>query len=154
MRFVPSPEQREFAASLADLLAASDVATVIRTWAAGDQAAGRKLWTRLGELGVLALGDPESGASPVDLVLAFEQLGRSAVPGPYVEAVAVLPVLGVAADPAVLATVAMPPHVPYALDAPVCDTAYVVDGDMLSVARVGERRASVDGSRVLASCLL
>jgi len=38
--------------------------------------------------GVLALGDPGAGATPVDLVLGFEQLGRFAVPGPYVESVA------------------------------------------------------------------
>jgi alkylation response protein AidB-like acyl-CoA dehydrogenase len=151
VRFTPSPEQREFAASVADLLTDSDVPGVIRRWADGDSAGGRKLWMRLGELGVLTLGEPDSGAGPVDLVLAFEQLGRFAVPGPYVEAVAVLPALGVAADAATLATVAIPPHVPYALDAPACDAVYALDGEVLSVARVGERHPSVDRARLLAT---
>jgi alkylation response protein AidB-like acyl-CoA dehydrogenase len=151
MRFVPSPEQREFAASLADLLAGSGVPSVVRTWADGDYSGGRKLWTRLGDLGVLTLGAPDSGATAIDLVLALEQLGRFAVPGPYVETVAVLPALGVAADPAVLATLAMPPHIPYALDAPGCDAVYLVEGDLLSVARIGDRRTSVDRARLLAT---
>ena len=151
MRFAPSAEQREFAASLADLLAAADPVGVARAWAEGDRSPGRKLWTRLGELGVLDLGEADSGATPVDLVLAFEQLGRFAVPGPYVEAVAVLPALGVAIDGGALATVAMPPHVPYALDAAACEVAYVVADGIVSTARVIDTRTSVDRARSLAA---
>ena len=97
MRFAPSLEQRDFATSVAALLAAADTAGVARSWAAGDTEPGRALWRKLADQGVLALGlSPEHGgfgATPVDLVLAFEQLGRAAVPGPYVESVAVLPAL-------------------------------------------------------------
>lgn len=149
MRLAPSAEQREFAAAIADLLADSQTPAVARSWAEGDQAPGRKLWTRLGELGVLSLGAPDSGATPADLVLAFEQLGRFAVPGPYVETVAVLPALGVITDGA-MCTVALPPHVPYALDAELCDVVYVVDGGQLSTARVRERITSVDSARLVA----
>ncbi|HEY2300186.1 MAG TPA: acyl-CoA dehydrogenase family protein [Jatrophihabitans sp.] len=149
MRFSESREQREFANSLADLLGSADVPSIARAWAGGDFAPGRKLWARLADLGVLALGDPTVGATPVDLVLAFEQLGRFAVPGPYVEAVAVLPALGVADDDAVT-TLAAPPAVPYALDAAAADAVYVLDGTTLSSAAVGTAVPSVDGARRLA----
>src|SRR5438445_1215276 len=121
MRFTPSPEQRNFARSLRDMLAASDVPTVARSWAAGDPAPGRKLWSRLCDLGILDLGDPASGAHPVDLVLAFEEIGRAAVPGPYVESVAVLPVLLPEVDREAMTTLAVPPRVPYACDGAVAD---------------------------------
>jgi len=148
MRFAPSREQREFASSLADLLAASDVPTVARAWADGDVASGRKLWMRLADQGVLSLGDPGSGATPVDLVLAFEQLGRFAVPGPYVESAAVLPALG-RADDSAMATLAAPPWVPYALDADACDAVYLLDGEELSSASVTRSVPSLDPARRL-----
>src|SRR4051812_4925622 len=127
MRFAPTREQLDFAATLGDLLAKADTSAIIRAWAAGDHERGRALWSRLADQGVLALGLPEAhggfGATPVDLVLAFEQLGRAAVPGPLVESIAVLPALlaGTGAAPTldkigtgeVIATVAMPPAVPY-----------------------------------------
>jgi hypothetical protein len=149
MRFTPSREQRDFAGALGDLLAAADVASVARSWASGDFAPGRKLWTRLAEQGVLSLGDPESGATAVDLVLAFEQLGRFGVPGPYVESVAVLPALG-RHDETAMATLAAPPAVPYALDAEVCDAVYLVDGSALSSAAVTQSATSLDPTRRLA----
>jgi hypothetical protein len=149
MRFVPSGEQVEFAGSLADLLGSAGVPSIARAWAGGDAAPGRKLWTRLAELGVLSLGDPASGATAVDLVLAFEQLGRFAVPGPYVESVAVLPALGIEQDEA-MATLAAPPTVPYALDAAAADAVYLLDGQTLSAAVVGREVESIDRARRLA----
>ena len=98
---------------------------------------------------MLLLGDPLSGATPVDLVLAFEQLGRFAVPGPYVESVAVLPALGIANDDA-MATLAAPPKVPYALDGAAADAVYLLDGTTLSTAVVGTEVASIDKARRLA----
>jgi alkylation response protein AidB-like acyl-CoA dehydrogenase len=149
MRFAPSREQRSFADALGDLLAASDVVSVARSWAAGDFAPGRKLWTRLAEQGVLSLGDPESGATPIDLVLAFEQLGRFGAPGPYVESAAVLAALG-RHDESAVATIAAPPAVPYALDADACDTVYLLDGTALSTASVTAPITSLDPTRRLA----
>jgi alkylation response protein AidB-like acyl-CoA dehydrogenase len=160
VRFSISAEQRDFGASLNDLLASADVASVVRAWGTGDFPPGRKLWERLAEAGVLALGLDEDhggyGATAVDLVVAFEQLGRHAVPGPLVESVAVLPRLlaGTHADVLasigtgeVIATVALPPHVPYALDAAAADRCYLVDGGQLSRAEVGGDLVSVDAAR-------
>jgi alkylation response protein AidB-like acyl-CoA dehydrogenase len=149
MRFRPDEEQLAFARSLGELLADADTPAIARAWAAGDPAPGRKLWTRLAEQGVLSLGADDSGATPVDLVLAFEQLGRFAVPGPYVESVAVLPALGVEAGEA-MATLAAPPRVPYALDAPVADAVYLLDGSVLSAATASAAVGSVDRARLLA----
>jgi alkylation response protein AidB-like acyl-CoA dehydrogenase len=164
MRFLPDPEQREFAASLAEQLADADTPSVIRAWSRGDTAPGRKLWSRLAEQGVLALGvDKEHGgfgATPVDLVLAFEQLGRAGVPGPYVESAAVLPVLLAGTPDAgrleaiaageLIATLALPPYVPFALDGETADAVYLVDGSVLAAAAVTGTRASVDAARRLA----
>ena len=46
-------------------------------------------------------------------------------------------------------TVAVPPHVPYALDADVATTVLVIAGDSVSAATVGEVRRSVDPTRRL-----
>ena len=148
MRFRLTPEQRDFVSSLREMLAASDVPTAARAWGAGDFAAGRKLWARLADLGLTSLGHADSGADAVDLVLAFEELGRAAVPGPYVESIAVLPRL-TDVDPESPATLAAPPHVPFALDAAAADAVYLLDGARLSTADVGESVTSVDAARRL-----
>jgi hypothetical protein len=164
VKFRPSPEQREFAASLRGLLAAADVPAVVRAWAGGEFAPGRTLWGRLADLGVTALGTPERhggfGAHPVDLVLGFEELGRAAVPGPYVETVAVLPALLPGTDaeahlPALaagelVATVSLPPDVPFAVDAAAADAVYLLHGTTLHAATVTAQRQSVDRARQLA----
>ena len=151
MKFETSAEQREFARSLRELLSAADVATVARAWAARDAAPGRKLWSRLGDLGVLELGDASSGAHPVDLVIAFVELGRAAVPGPYVESVAVLPIVLADRDRQAMATLAVPPCAPYACDAAVADVVYLLDGTTLHAASVARELTSVDRTRRLAS---
>ena len=71
---------------------------------------GLKLWQRLAETGVQRPVIPEEhgglGADAVDLVVAFEQLGRHAVPGPLVESVAVPAALLAAVAPDVVAALA------------------------------------------------
>ena len=142
MKFVLDADQRDFAASLDSLLSSSDTVAVARAWADGDSAPGLKLWSRLAEQGVLSLA---TDATPVELCIAFEALGRYAVPGPWVESAAYLPVaLGREVDG--VATVALPPHVPYALDADVADQVYV--GDTLTT-DIGELVGSVDRTRRL-----
>ncbi len=142
MRFEHSSDQRDFAASLESLLAAADTAAVARAWADGDTGPGLKLWARLAEQGLTMLA---TEATPVELVIAFEALGRHAVPGPWVESAAYLPAaLGRELDG--IATVAMPPHVPYALDADIADEVYV--GSTLAT-RVGDVHRSVDRTRRL-----
>ena len=91
MRFLLDAEQRAFAASLDALLAAADTKAVIRDWSRGDHASGRALWSRVADAGVFALAVPEAyeglGPRPVELAVAFVELGRHAVPGPLVETV-------------------------------------------------------------------
>jgi alkylation response protein AidB-like acyl-CoA dehydrogenase len=148
MRFVLSDEQRGFAASLSDLLSGSDVGAVTRSWGAGEASDGRALWKRLADQGVAALVVPEDagglGGTPTDLVVAFEQLGRFAVPGPWVESAAYLPRLLGSADPAVvsaladgaLGTVLVTEHAPGALDADAAEHRYVVTDGVVSTASV------------------
>ena len=145
MRFELTEDQRDFAASLESLLAASDTPSVARAWADGDPAPGLALWKRLAEQGLTMLA---TEASAVEVCVAFEALGRHGVPGPWVESAAYLPVaLGHEVDG--IATVALPPHVPYALDADVADHVYVVTDDGICPGSAGEAQASVDRTRRL-----
>lgn len=132
MRFLLDPEQRAFAASLDAMLTAADTPSAVRAWAGGDLAPGRALWSRLAEAGVFALAVPEEyegvGPLPVELAVAFVELGRHAVPGPVVETVAAAVLLGELSklgDPGpaerllpdlasgkTLATLALPGHTP------------------------------------------
>ena len=92
MRFLLNDEQRAFAQSLDAMLTASDPVHAARAWAAGDHAPGLALMSRLAEAGVFALAVPEPyegvGPLPVELTVAFVELGRHAVPGTVVETVA------------------------------------------------------------------
>ncbi len=142
MKFVLDADQRDFAASLESLLAASDTVAVARAWADGDAAPGLRLWGRLADQGVLSLA---TEATPVELCIAFEALGRHAVPGPWVESAAYL-AIALGHEVEGVATLALPPHVPYALDADVADRVYV--GSMLA-GQVGELVVSVDRTRRL-----
>ena len=145
MRFELTADQQDFATSLESLLSGSDTVAAARSWAEGDHAAGLKLWQRLAEQGVTMLA---AEASPVEVCVAFEALGRHAVPGPWVESAAYLPVaLGREAEG--VGTVAVPPDVPLALDADVADEVYVATPDGLFGASVGELHVSVDRSRRL-----
>ncbi|MER6079471.1 acyl-CoA dehydrogenase family protein [Streptomyces sp. NPDC001833] len=92
MRFLLDTAQRDFAGALRALLTAADTPAVIRDWSRGEQASGRALWGRIGEAGVFGLAVPEEyggvGRLPIDLAVAFVELGRHAVPGPLAETVA------------------------------------------------------------------
>ncbi|MEU2419918.1 acyl-CoA dehydrogenase family protein [Streptomyces sp. NPDC007851] len=92
MRFRLDTEQRDFADALRGLLAAADTPTVVRDWSRGEHASGRALWGRVAEAGVFGLAVPEeyggAGRRPVELTVAFVELGRHAVPGPVAETVA------------------------------------------------------------------
>jgi alkylation response protein AidB-like acyl-CoA dehydrogenase len=167
-----SAEQDQFAASLHDVLGASAPGTTgalaaARGWAAGDHGPGLALWRNLAELGVTALTVPESrgglGASPMDLVAACEELGHHALPGPVTESLAAVPALLVAlgdeglcerwlpglAAGDVIATLALPPRVPYALDADVAGLVLLADASAVRLAVAGARHQSVDGTRWL-----
>jgi alkylation response protein AidB-like acyl-CoA dehydrogenase len=157
-------QQRDFAVSIDAALGAADLPGAVRAWSAGDVAPGRKVWELLADLGVTALAVPEKfdglGAHPVDLVVALERLGRWCVPGPVSESIAVAPVLladderssGLASGE-LIATVAMPPQVPYAVDAGTAGLVLLATDEGVSEAVVvGGRTAayqSVDPSRRL-----
>ena len=160
MRFALATEQHDFAASIDAAMAAADVPGAVRAWAAGDTTPGRKVWQRLAELGVTALAVPEEfdglGAHPIDLTVACERLGRWCVPGPVAESIAVAPVLLAGDDRSariaagdLIATVAMPPAVPRAVDADFAGLVLLADAGAVSDALVGEQCRSVDPSRRL-----
>jgi len=181
-----SAEQEQFGAALHELLSAADVPAAARAWAAGDRAPGRAVWRELAGLGVTGLAVPERhgglGASPLDLVVACQELGHHAVPGPVAESLAAVPVLlaglgeagagltdGAGPDPAgpdlatrcadwlaglaagdLLATLAAPPRLPYAVDADEAGLVLLVSAGSVSLARPVSRHRSVDGTRWLA----
>ncbi len=136
MRFELTAEQAGFARSLDDLLSKADTPAVNRAWADGDHEPGLELWSRLADLGVTVLA---TEATPVEVCLAFEALGRHVVPGPWVESAAFLQLedrIGTVANP-------------YALDADVADEVYALVDGKLHKAEVGDRVASIDRSRHL-----
>lgn len=160
MRFTLDDQQRDFAASIDAALAAADMPAAVRAWAAGDTAPGRKVWTRLADLGVTALAVPERfggiEAHPVDLVVALERIGHWCVPGPVTESIAVAPVLMADEDRAeglasgdLIATVALPPAVPRAVDANVAGLVLVAADGVVRDATAQGSHASVDPSRRL-----
>ncbi|CAM3492148.1 acyl-CoA dehydrogenase family protein [Kibdelosporangium persicum] len=140
MKFALSPEQAQFADTLDALLAKSDVA---RAWAAGDHEPGLAVWRHLADLGVTSVAQD---GEPVDLVVAMEAVGFHALPGPAIETLAVLPGH---TDGALLATVAIPPHVPYAVDAHVAERVFVLRNGVLFTGTPGQRISSVDPCRAL-----
>jgi len=159
-------EQDQFAASLHDLLGpgAPDAA---RRWAAGDRSPGLALWRELAGLGVTGLAVPVRwggfGATPMDVVVACEELGHHALPGPAAESLAAVPVLlAVLGDDAlcerwlpglasgeVIATLALPPRVPFAVDADVCGLVLLAGTDAVYEGSPGNRHGSLDGGRWL-----
>ncbi|MBJ7356131.1 acyl-CoA dehydrogenase family protein [Nocardioides sp.] len=146
MRFDLTPDQRDFADALDRLLAAADTPKVARAWGNGDREPGLALWSRLAQQGVTDLADQDT---VVELCVAFEALGRHAVPGPWVESAAVLPMALGRDLSATIATLAAPPNVPYALDADVASDVYTVVDGRLHVGEVGEMVRSVDRTRHL-----
>ena len=163
MKFALDEQQRDFAASIDAALGAADLPAAVRAWSAGDTAPGRKVWEQLANLGVTALAVPEKfdgiDADPVDLVVAVERLGRWCVPGPVAESIAVAPVLLATDDQAdrctalasgeLIATVALPPQTPRAVDADAAGLVLLATGDGVAEAEAGERHESVDPSRRL-----
>jgi len=143
MKFELTDEQSGFARSLDDLLSKADTPAANRAWADGDHEPGLKLWSRLADLGVTVLA---TEASPVEVCIAFEALGRHAVPGPWVESAAFLPIALPDTDfSEKRATVAMP----YALDADVADEVYAFIEGSLHTAAIGDGVTSIDRSRHL-----
>lgn len=141
MRFELTSDQRDFAATLDALLTSADAPSTARAWAEGNHEPGLALWRKLADTGVSGLLAEDYR---VEHTLAMEAIGRHAVPGPWIESSAYLascPETAEAVAAGAIATVAVPPHTPYALDADVAEL-------MLS-GEVGERVASIDPVRRL-----
>jgi alkylation response protein AidB-like acyl-CoA dehydrogenase len=160
VRFELDEQQRDFAASIDAALGAADLPGAVRAWSAGDTTPGRKVWEQLAHLGVTALAVPEKfdgiDAHPVDLVVACERLGRWCVPGPVTESIAVAPILLAGDDRSaglasgeLIATVALPPHAPRAVDADSAGLVLLANEEGVSEAGLGDRHQSVDPSRHL-----
>ncbi len=168
MTFPLTAEQRDFAAVLHGLLAGADVPSAARAWAAGDRGPGLAIWRALARAGVTGLVIPESsgglGASPADLVVACEELGHHPVPGPLAESLAAIPALLASlplADPKtagwlgglasgdLIATLALPPLLLFALDADVAGLVLYSEagGTEVRTAAPGTRLASADRAR-------
>ncbi|RSS79902.1 acyl-CoA dehydrogenase family protein [Streptomyces sp. WAC06614] len=161
MRFLPTDEQSALARTLAALLAASDVPAVVRAWSAGDLGPGRALWERLARTGLFALAVPEEhgglGPLPVELTVAFVELGRYGVPGPLVETAAAAALLPAAHLPKLAAgdcpaTLTLPGGSPYALDPDAAALVLTVTarGELWAAPGHGERLPSLDPARRLA----
>ncbi|MEV0895582.1 acyl-CoA dehydrogenase family protein [Actinoplanes sp. NPDC049802] len=165
MRLAPSQEQLAFAAVLHAMLAGADLPKVAAAWADGDPGPGRALWSALAGAGVTGLLVPEhrggAGAGPDDLVIACEELGHHAVPGPVAESLAAVPSLLSAAPPGatewlptpaqgrVIASLVAPPWLPFAVDGDSADLILVVDGADIRQGRAGRVRPSLYPARRL-----
>ena len=160
MKFALDEQQRDFAASIDAALGAADLPGAVRAWSAGDVTPGRKVWEQLANLGVTALAVPEKfdglDADPVDLVVAVERLGRWCVPGPVTESIAVAPVLladddrcAELASGELIATVALPPDTPRAVDAEAAGLVLLATHEGVSEGATGQCHQSVDPSRRL-----
>ena len=144
MRFELTADQKDFAKALDALIGAAAPVAVARAWADGDTAPGVALWRRIAEQGVTMLA---TEATPVELCVAFEVLGRHAVPGPWVESAAYLPV-ALGREVEGIATVSEPGRAE-GLDADVADEAYVVVDGRLHRAEHDRAVPSVDRTRRL-----
>lgn len=90
-------DQRLLAAAVRDALAKACPPATVRA-ARTDPAARRgAAWRALAEVGLLGAHVPEAhgglGLTPMDIVLAFEETGRFAVPGPIVETAVAAPIV-------------------------------------------------------------
>jgi len=180
MHFTLSAEQRQFSASLHRMLTASDALRSARRWAAGDREPGLAIWRSLAGAGVTGLAVPHEfgglAAHPVDLLVACEELGHHALPGPVAESLAAVPALLAGLDDAspewlaapggadlrpgwlaalaagdLIATLAVPPRLPFAADAEAAGLVLLAKADVVQVAGTGASHRSVDAARSLSA---
>ena len=164
MDFLLSDIHDDLASSVDALLTKADAPALARAWAAGDRAPAKGVFGQLADIGVFGLlideGHGGAGAGAVEMVVALEQIGRHALPGPIVESVAVLPVLLRDTDAEEqlqaiaeggLGSAAAAPMSPRAADADVADRIYVAENDTLSTATVESTARTVDPTRTVST---
>ncbi|GAA1637890.1 acyl-CoA dehydrogenase family protein [Actinoplanes couchii] len=150
---MPSVEQRAFAAALHELLTKADLATISAAWADGDTGPGRRLWAAFGDLGVTGL---MIDGGPDDLVVAAEELGHHAVPGPVAESIAAAPLLAgedllpELAAGRIIVSLAVPPWLPLAADGDSADLILHVTDAGIRAAEPGAVHRSLHPARRLA----
>jgi alkylation response protein AidB-like acyl-CoA dehydrogenase len=176
MQFTLSAEQRQFSASLHGMLTVSDALRSARRWAAGDREPGLAIWRSLAGAGVTGLAVPQEfgglAAHPVDLLVACEELGHHALPGPVAESLAAVPQLltAVATAPGhdatltgrfgawldglasgqLIATLSAPPLLPFAANADTADLILLAEPGTLRLAEPAATHRSVNAARTLA----
>lgn len=167
MRLTLSTEQEQFATVLHTMLTEADIPTVAQRWAADDPSPGQLVWRQLADLGVTGLAVPTRwgglAAHPADIVVACEELGHHALPGPVAESIAAIPTLLTAlgddalcetwlprlATGELVGTLTVPPHIPYATDADVAALVLRAGAQTLRLGVPGARLRSVDDTRRL-----
>ncbi len=169
MRFALDDSRRDFAASIDSMLAVADVPGVGRAYAAGDVSPLRTIWKSLADIGIsgLLISEDQGGldADPLDMVVALERLGAWAVPGPVVESIVAVPTLLRSATPAeperreewltglsagdLVATLALEPVMPFALDPAAADVVLHAGPDAISLVSIDTVHDSIDPSRKL-----
>jgi alkylation response protein AidB-like acyl-CoA dehydrogenase len=176
MRFTLSAEQRQFSAGLHRMLTVSDALRSARRWAAGEREPGLAIWRSLAGAGVTGLAVPQEfgglAAHPVDLLVACEELGHHALPGPVAESLAAVPQLltVVARAPGndaaltarvatwlerlasgqLTATLSAPPVLPFAANADMAELILLAEEGALRLAEPAATHRSVNASRTLA----
>lgn len=158
MQFQQSEEQLAFAEAIDDIAEGMGGTQVARDWGNGNLESGKALWAQLAELGLAGLTAPESeggmGGSLTDLATVFERFGYHAIPGPYVESLALLPHLVSVADrtailEGAMATVAVAGVHPFALDGAVADLVFEVADGSITKATPGAELESIATMRRL-----
>ena len=160
MNFEIDEQQRDFASSIDAALGAANVPAAVRAWADGDTEFGELVPDLACGCGVTALLVAEKfdgiEAHPVDAVVALERLGYWAVPGPVTESIVVAPLLlsddersAALAAGETIATAALPPQVPYAVNADFADLVLFAGDGQVADATAGAAHDSVDPARKL-----
>ncbi|GAA3955890.1 acyl-CoA dehydrogenase family protein [Gordonia caeni] len=163
MDFLLDSTHTDLAQAVTQITTRAGGTDVARAWSEGDRTAGLGVYARLAEAGItgLLVGDElgGSGAGPVEMMVAVEQLGRCALPGPVAETFAVVPaLLGAAGAVDALAPLlageragscAVPPVTPRAADPEVADV-YLLTGGVLSRGSAGTPLDTVDPTRQVA----
>lgn len=97
MDFLLDSTHTDLARAVAQITTRAGGPGIARAWSEGDTTTGLSVYRSLAEAGVtgLLVGDElgGSGAGPVEMMVAVEQLGRCALPGPVAETFAVVPTL-------------------------------------------------------------
>lgn len=159
MRFLPTDEHLAFSEAIDGIVEAHGGPEIARAWGKGELHKGAKLWTQFVETGLMSLcltaEEGGLGGTAADLITIFERLGYHGVPGPLVESIVLLPSLvtpqlrqGIAKGE-VIATAAVNPVTPYALDADFANTHFLIDSMSIAKAQPKQRLYSIDPARRL-----